>query len=123
MVADRVGRGLFLRGACAPAQHPAAEAASTPTPRVETEGNGITLERGPCFGTCPVYTVTLDRSGAVRFEGRRFVADSGVSTGAVPRERVDSLFAELVSSGYFGFADSYRSGDAVCTRYATDLQR
>jgi hypothetical protein len=68
-----------------------------------------------------VYRVTLERSGAVRFEGRRFVADSGVFTGKVPAERVDSLLAELEASGYFGFDDSYRSGDAVCTRYATDL--
>ena len=77
-----VAGACWLVAACAPAPRPAAEAAPTPTPRVETEGDGITLERGPCFGTCPVYTVTLSRSGAVRFEGRRFVADSGGSTGA-----------------------------------------
>ena len=55
----------------------------------------ITLQRGPCFGTCPVYSVTLDSSGAVLFEGRRFVADTGISTGSVPRPRIDSLVAEL----------------------------
>jgi hypothetical protein len=68
-----------------------------------------------------VYVVTLGRDGSVRFEGRRFVADTGISTGTVPQARVDSLFAELQSAGYFEFADSYRSGDAVCRRYATDL--
>ena len=43
----------------------------------------ITLERRPCFGACPVYTVTLERSGKVRFEGHRFVADTGVSFAVV----------------------------------------
>jgi len=81
----------------------------------------ITLERGPCFGTCPVYSVTLDGSGAVLFEGRRFVADTGISTGSVPPARVDSLVAELTAGGYFDFADRYRAGEAGCERYATDL--
>jgi hypothetical protein len=108
-----------------------AACARTGTPRPElAEGSGspiapaagsVSLERGPCFGTCPVYKVTIDRSGAVRFEGRRFVADTGVSTGTAPSASVDSLFAELQASGYFGFADSYRMSQPGCERYATDL--
>ena len=81
----------------------------------------ITLERGPCFGTCPVYSVTLDGSGAVLFEGRRFVADTGISTGKVPPARIDSLVAELAAGGYFDFAARYRAGEPGCERYATDL--
>jgi hypothetical protein len=81
----------------------------------------ITLERGPCFGTCPVYSVTLDGSGAVLFEGRRFVADTGVSTGSVPPARIDSLVAELTAGGYFDFADRYGAGEPGCEQYATDL--
>jgi hypothetical protein len=81
----------------------------------------IRLERGPCFGACPVYSVTLDGSGAVLFEGRRFVADTGISTGTVPPARVDTLVAELTAGGYFDFADRYRAGEPGCERYATDL--
>jgi Domain of unknown function (DUF6438) len=81
----------------------------------------ITLERGPCFGTCPVYSVTLDGSGAVLFEGRRFVTDTGISTGRVPPARIDSLVAELTARGYFDFADRYAAGEPGCERYATDL--
>jgi hypothetical protein len=81
----------------------------------------ITLERSPCFGTCPVYTVTLEGSGAVLFQGRRFVADTGVSTATVPPARVDSLVAELVTNGYFDFADRYLPGEPGCEHAATDL--
>jgi hypothetical protein len=111
----------WLAAACAQPPRPAADAEPQPPPDPATQVETVTLERGSCFGTCPVYRVTLDRAGNVRFEGRRFVADSGVSTATVPRERVDSLLAELETAGYFDFADSYRSGDPECPRYATDL--
>ena len=63
----------------------------------------------------------MERSGAVRFEGRRFVADTGVSTATVPAARVDSLLAELEAAGYFRLADRYGMGEPGCDRYATDL--
>lgn len=31
------------------------------------EADSIVLERGPCFGTCPVYRVSIARSGDVHF--------------------------------------------------------
>jgi hypothetical protein len=107
---------------------PLAVACASPAPKVSDadalplqEPASISLERRPCFGTCPVYSLTVDRSGAVRFEGRRFVADTGVSTDTVPSARVDSLLRELTAAGYFGFADRYVMGEPGCQRYATDL--
>ena len=99
---------------------------SPPTPSADASSPAgstahITLERGPCFGACPVYTVTLEGSGAVLFQGRRFVADTGVSTATIAAARVDSLVAELVAGGYFDFADRYQAGEPGCERYATDL--
>ncbi|MGH7513436.1 MAG: DUF6438 domain-containing protein [Gemmatimonadales bacterium] len=96
-----------------PARAPQAD----PTP---TKGR-ISLERRPCFGACPVYTVTLERSGAVIFEGRRFVADTGTFTGSIPAARADSLFHELEAAGWFAFADRYGIGEPGCERFATDL--
>jgi hypothetical protein len=106
----------------------AACACSPPLPEAGTRSvavspatASVSLERGPCFGTCPVYTVSIDRSGGVRFDGRRFVVDTGVSLDSVPPVRVDSLIAELEAAGYFDFADSYRMGQPACEPYATDL--
>jgi hypothetical protein len=81
----------------------------------------LSLERRPCFGSCPVYTVTLERSGAVIFEGRRFVADSGIHTASIPAARADSLFRALEAAGWFAFADRYAMGAPGCERFATDL--
>jgi len=121
-----VNRALFLLAgaalvaACArpSADVPANDARPAPDAGA---GASASLERRPCFGTCPVYTVTVAGSGAVRFEGRRFVADSGTFTGTIPKPRVDSLLGELEAAGYFGLADRYTMGGAGCDRYATDL--
>ena len=83
-------------------------------------GPAVTLERTPCFGTCPVYTVAISRGGEVTFSGKRHVADTGQVTATIPRERVDSLLAELEAQGYFGFADAYVMDSPACGMYATD---
>ena len=111
---------LVLAAACArrPADPPAADAAARPGSR---DTVAISLERQPCFGTCPVYTVTLDGSGAVHFEGRRFVKDTGTVEWQVPRERVDSLVHDILAAGYFDLPGRYAMGEPACGRYATDL--
>jgi hypothetical protein len=80
----------------------------------------VTLERTPCFGTCPVYTVAITRAGEVRFTGRHHVVKAGDAAAAIPASRVDSLLAELESGGYFGFADAYVMDAPACGMYATD---
>jgi hypothetical protein len=91
-----------------------------PAPAAAPAGPAVTLERTPCFGTCPVYTVRISRDGKVEFEGKQHVADSGQATAAVPPERVDSLLAELEAAGYFEFADAYEMNSPACGMYATD---
>jgi hypothetical protein len=109
-----------LAGACTRPSPGGGAANARPAP--DAAGiNSVSLERRPCFGTCPVYTVHIDGSGAVRFEGRRFVADSGTSSRTIPKASVDSLLTELDAEGYFGLADRYAAGQPGCGRYATDL--
>ena len=100
---------------------PGGGAASAPPAPAAAGGASVSLERRPCFGTCPVYTVRIDGSGAVLFEGRRFVSDSGAFSGTIARAAVDSLAAELAARGYFGLADRYVAGQPGCGPYATDL--
>jgi hypothetical protein len=85
-----------------------------------TSGPVITLERTACFGSCPVYTMSVSSSGEVQYEGRAHVRKVGAATGRVPRERVDSLLSELDRGGYFTFAERYTSPEPACGRYVTD---
>jgi hypothetical protein len=113
---------LFATLSCAP--RPAGQDGEAPSPSTSTavapDSVHITLERTPCFGTCPVYTVSIDGSGVVHFVGRRFTAHAGEATDTIPAARVDSLVAELRAGGYFDFADRYMHEEPACGRYSTD---
>lgn len=61
----------------------------------------ITLERGPCFGRCPEYTVTMYGSGRVEFEGRRYVCAEGHHTAKASPDGVRRLVAQMLAAGYF----------------------
>jgi len=40
-------------------------------------GGSLELSYGPCFGTCPVFSVTLDDAGGLTYEGQRNVSVLG----------------------------------------------
>jgi hypothetical protein len=81
----------------------------------------ITLERTPCFGGCPVYTLSVSPTGDVTYQGKKHVRQSGAASGKISQQQLDALIAELESAGYFSFADRYVSSEPACGRYATDL--
>ena len=112
---------LLVAVACSPrAAPPGGEPLPSPD-AASADSTLITLERTPCFGTCPVYRVTLSGEGRVAFTGTRFVSRVGTATADLPPERVDTLLRALEAGGYFGFADRYVPGEPPCARYATDL--
>jgi hypothetical protein len=82
--------------------------------------NAIVLERTPCFGGCPVYTLSVSASGEVSYQGRAHVRRLGAAGGRISKQRVDSLLEELDRAGYFSFADKYLPSEPACGRYATD---
>ncbi len=104
--------------ACAPHAVPRAQPDSTAT--IASDSPVIKLERTPCFGRCPVYQVAISASGRVSFVGKNFVAQQGEASGQAPKEKLDSLLAEIERQGYFGFADRYVAGAPDCGPYATD---
>ena len=106
---------LVTMAACGPRapQPPEPDAASA-------SGTVITLERGPCFGTCPVYRVSLLGNGTVQFEGMRFVNRVGADTSRVAPEAVDRLVRSLDAGGFFALADAYVSDAPACGLYHTD---
>ena len=93
---------------------------STPAPAPESL-LAISLERTPCFGSCPVYRVTISRGGMVRFQGTRFVGHVGADSAQIAKEAVDSLLADFDRGGFYDFEEQYVSGAPGCGLYATDL--
>jgi hypothetical protein len=101
---------------CRTARHAAAGGA---TP--QGSNRSITMERRPCYGTCPVYTVRVGGDGEIRFRGYANVASVGESVARIPLARVDSLFRYLDSITFGRLEASYTYGTDACGAYVTDL--
>ncbi|MBO9624358.1 MAG: hypothetical protein J7500_16745 [Sphingomonas sp.] len=112
-----LGLAATALAGCVP---PARPGADTGTP-VPIEGDSIAYETGPCFGACPVYSVTVHPDGTGIFEGKRFTAVSGTREFRLTRAQYDAFAATLApyrpASGELRFAP----GEPNCTRHATDM--
>lgn len=113
-----LGLALGL-AACAP-RNAASPADRQPGEAVASARPAVRLERTPCFGSCPVYTISVSPSGQVTFEGKAHVRQLGTATGQIPQQRVEALLVELERAGYFTFADRYAVSEPTCRRYSTD---
>jgi hypothetical protein len=69
----------------------------------------IVLQRGVCFGTCPVYRVEIDGDGTVSYEGDGYVAIVGAHKTHVSEADVRDLFAAFRKAKFFWLLDSYRA--------------
>lgn len=67
----------------------------------------LTLSRTPCFGTCPVYTVTIYTDGTVVYEGENFVDITGTQSYEIDPEIVQQLVDGFADAGYFEWNDEY----------------
>ena len=89
-----------------------------------------TLERTGCFGTCPIYSVTVRTDGTVEYEGRRFVKLRGHRVGKLDAHQLAALRAAFSEAKFLALEDrfacfeatdnpsaivTYRSGDKVRT--------
>jgi hypothetical protein len=111
-----------VTAACSPAQNGRADNVNPPASVVSADSR-ITMQRTPCFGMCPVYTVDITADGVVTFNGERFVDVTGISTAAIEPDSAAALIQEMVAGGFFDLADSYAYGEKVCGSYHTDAPR
>lgn len=79
----------------------------------------VTIERGPCFGACPVYRLTVYGDGRVIYEGIRFVGVEGTRTATISEDKVRQLVTEFQKIDYFSMDDEYTHADATDMPSAT----
>lgn len=65
----------------------------------------ITMSRGMCFGTCPVYYLEIHGDGKVIYRGFKFVNITGERTSYIPSEEVKDLIKWFNDNNYFNFKD------------------
>jgi Domain of unknown function (DUF6438) len=80
----------------------------------------ITLERTACYGTCPIYKLTISADGGVVFEGLRFVKSVGTAKTTISKEQFRELLARFEKLDYFDLRDRYEQPDDGCKQWVTD---
>lgn len=78
----------------------------------------ITLERGPCFGTCPVYKLTILGDGSVKYigsdikmKGNLTVKEVGERDSKISTKEIIEIIKEFEKIDYFSLQDEYTKRD------------
>ncbi len=61
----------------------------------------------PCFGTCPVYDLTIKESGLAVYNGKNFPKTNGEVFKNLPDAEMDSLREVLAASNFFELDSVY----------------
>jgi hypothetical protein len=96
---SRIGRPLFLLAILSIADL-----------RAQQEHQVISLERTACFGTCPVYSLRIDSSGTISYEGKEYVATQGIQTSTIAADQFRDLIEAFAKIRFFELHNEYRTG-------------
>jgi hypothetical protein len=66
----------------------------------------VELTRGPCYGSCPTYSVRVHGNGSVEYTGVQHVRERGKATATLSAQQVTTILEKLDSVGFFGIEDS-----------------
>ena len=93
-------------------------AASTTT--VPSTALAVRLERQPCYGRCPEYTVEVFFDGRVRYVGNKNVQVLGEQSANIAVADVSALLKLFADAGFATADSAYVEGSPRCGRYFTD---
>jgi len=69
----------------------------------------VAMEKGPCFGRCPVYSMKVYENGVASYEGKQFSDLEGLHVKRISKTALAELKSTLESANLFRFQDAYRS--------------
>ena len=73
----------------------------------ETKEDYIKIKRTGCFGTCPIYEMTLFDDGSAAFHGKRFVRTEGNAMYQFEKDRIQELLIRAEELNFKNFEESY----------------
>ncbi len=76
---------------------------------VQDEQKVVELTKSPCFGSCPVYTLTIYENGLAMFKGERNTDKLGLFMKKIGKEEVKRLTNKCVAANLWQFQDLYKS--------------
>jgi hypothetical protein len=69
----------------------------------------VEMSKGPCYGRCPVYTLTIYDNGVMTYEGLRFTEREGLYIKKVADDELKALKMMLKDANLTQFRDAYRA--------------
>jgi len=86
---------------------PSGPGAGAPLSDAELRNVVITLEKGMCYGECPVYQIRITGDGRISYHGEMFVEAQGKRTRKIPPAEVRNLVAIFQKAGYFAIGQDF----------------
>ncbi len=71
----------------------------------------ITIERGACFGACPIYSAQIHADGTVIYKGGRFVKVIGEKQYKISKGKIKELVKAFEQARYFSLKDKYQTDE------------
>ncbi len=68
----------------------------------------IEMSKGPCYGRCPVFTLTVYENGIASYKGERFTDRLGTHVKKLEKEQMERLLREFQNAKLWQYKDSYR---------------
>lgn len=91
----------------------------------KTELN-LKMVRTPCFGNCPVYTLTIEPDGKFFLDDVKSIEKGELVTkikhfeNKLTEEKVKQIIAEIDKADFFNLKNSYTGDSGNCPAYWTD---
>lgn len=117
-----LGAACVLAGcASAPAQRSAAPSAPAFEPLSVANADYVWLEEGPCFGSCPVYRMTLYPDGQYVLMGERFTEGEGRSDNKPSEDSFDRAKEALSAANFMELPEDITTNNPeACPNAPTD---
>jgi hypothetical protein len=68
----------------------------------------IEMTKGPCYGRCPVFTLTIYKNGIASYKGERYTDRLGTYVKKLDKAALESIIGEFKRANMWQFRDTYR---------------
>lgn len=69
----------------------------------------LTIQRTACFGTCPIFVMTVNNKGEVDYQGERFVKNVGHFRKSLDQTKFKSIVEQMQKSNIHDMKDDYNN--------------
>lgn len=76
------------------------------------EDFNLKMDKGACFGSCPVYSLEIDHQGNAIYEGKRFTEKSGLYKYKLAKDQFKQVTDQLTLMNFFALQDNFKSNVA-----------